>query len=107
MQNEKLRELSRKFFNRVSNPNEVALYDFLLDYGWVIYDNYQKMSMAQTITTELENRDFEVREIPQNIIDNMAHDLTEHIYDEYRFQSIIDGVIKDYAGDLQEYAVED
>lgn len=107
MQNEKLRELSRKFFDRVSNPNEVALYDFLLDYGWVIYDNYQKMSMIQLITTELENRDFEVGEIPQNIIDDMAHDLTERIYDEDRFSSIIEVVFEDYAGDLQEYAVED
>ena len=107
MQNEKLRELSKKFFDRVSNPNEVALYDFLLDYGWVIYDNYRKMSMVQTITTELENRDFEVGEIPQNIIDEMAMSLEERIYDEDRFFSIIDVVFEDYAGDLQEYAVED
>lgn len=117
MENNKLKELAQEFFDkciifqgvddqlkafRVEN-----LYNFLADNQWKFYSDYQKKSLFETVYYELENRDFEVDEIPQNIIDEMAMSLEERIYDEDRFSSIIEVVFDDYAEDLQEYAVEE
>lgn len=104
---DKILDLAKEFCEKHKDTNEDELYNFLADNQWKIYSDYQKKSLFETIYYELENRDFEVDEIPQNIIDEMAMSLENRIYDEDRFSSIIEVVFEDYAEDLQEYAVED
>jgi hypothetical protein len=107
MEKNKLKELAREFCDKHKETDEFELFTFLADNQWKIYADYQSKSMIETITFELEERDFNVEEIPEWIITAMATKLEEKIYDEYRFEDIINNLIDEYGEDLQEYAVEE
>lgn len=119
MENNKLKELAQEFFDkciifqgvddqlkafRVEN-----LYNFLVDNQWKIYADYDKMSHRQMVVYTLENRDFKVEEIPDDLIDSITERFDDILYDDNDnyFESCLRYAIDDFGEDLQEYAVED
>ena len=105
MENIKLRQLAIEFFENHLNPTEDDLYDFLEENEWRIYADYQKQSLKNTITTELDE-DFDVSKIPDNLIDDMAFTLEEMVYDEYDFRDDMHELLDYYKEDLEEYKLE-
>lgn len=107
MENNKLRELAKEFCKQHSYANEDDLYNFLEVNEWRIYAHYQKQSLENTIRTELDEYNFDAKRIPETLIESMAYDLEEQIFDEYEFRDMMSNIIDFYKEDLQEYAVED
>ena len=107
MENNKLRELSKAFFENNEKPTEYELYKFLVDNEWRIYAHYQKQSLENTIRTELDEDNFDVKRIPETLIESMAYDLEEQIFDEYEFRDMMSDIMDFYKEDLEEYKLEE
>lgn len=109
MENIKLRQLAIEFFENNLNPTEDDLYKFLVDNEWKIYCDYDKRSHRQMVVYTLENRDFKVEEIPDDLIDSITERFEDILYDDNdnHFESCLRYAIDDFGEDLQEYAVED
>lgn len=107
MENNKLREMAKNFCKNHQDTNEDDLYIFLVDSQWKFYADYQKQSFKGVIKQELEEQDFDVNNIPDKLIDDMAFNLEEEVFDEGCFRDCISDVFDFYKEDLEEYKVED
>ena len=107
MENNKLRELAKEFCKKNKNMNEDDLYIFLIDNQWKIYADYQKQSFENAIRTELDEQDFNVKDIPENIIQEMGLSLEETLLEENHFRDCINETIDWYKEDLEEYKLEE
>ena len=106
MENIKLRQLAIEFFENHLNPTEDDLYDFLEENEWRIYDDYQINSFKNIIKIELDEAGYDVKNIPEKLLDFMAKDLEESAFDEDRFRDGINGLFDWYRRDLEEYKLE-
>ena len=118
MENNKLKELAQEFFDKYMVFQEAddqlkalkveALYKFLADNQWKIYADYDKMSHRQMVVYTLENRDFKVEEIPDDLIDSITERFGDILYDDSdnHFANCIRYAIDDYEEDLEEYKLE-
>lgn len=107
MENNKLKELAQEYFATYKTIDEQSLYTFLADNQWKIYAYYQKQSLEDTIRTELDEDNFDVKRIPETLIESMAYDLEEQIFDEYEFRDMMSNIIDFYKEDLKEYKLEE
>ena len=119
MEINKLRELAKEFFDKyevfqkADDPLKSFmvenLYNFLADNQWKIYADYDKQSHRQMVVFALENRDFKVGEVPDDLIDSITERFDDILYDDNDnyFETCLRYAIDDYGEDLQEYAVED
>lgn len=108
MENNKLRELSKAFFENNEKPTEYELYKFLVDNEWRIYADYQKQSFKNMIKMELDERgDYNIKNIPDKLLDIMAEDFEEQIFSEDNFRDCINETLDWYEEDLEEYKLED
>jgi hypothetical protein len=107
MENIKLRQLAIEFFENHLNPTEDNLYKFLEDNAWKIYADYQKQSFENIIRMELDEQDFNVKDIPEYIIQEMGISLEETLLEENHFRDCINDTIDWYKEDLAEYKLEE
>jgi GH18 family chitinase len=119
MENNKLRELAQEFFDkciifqgvddqlkafRVEN-----LYNFLVDNQWKIYADYEKNTHKEMIVGLLEESDYKVDEIPDDLIDSIVYAFENILYDDSdnTFDCCMRYAIDDYKEDLEEYKLEE
>lgn len=107
MENNKLRELAKEFCNKNKYMNEDDLYIFLVENQWKIYADYQKQSLKNVVKQELDEQGFDVKNISEGIIEQMAFSLDELIFDEDNFRDCMNQTIDWYKEDLEEYKLEE
>jgi len=118
MENNKLKELAQEFFDKCIIFQGVDdqlkafkvenLYNFLADNQWKIYDDYQLNSFKNIIRIELdETGEYDVKNIPDELLDFMAKDLEESAFNEDRFRDSINDLFDWYGRDLEEYRLEE
>ena len=105
----KLRELAKEFCKQHNYAKEDELFEFLVDKEWQIYCHYDKMSHKDKIIGELENNDYEVNKIPDDLIYSMVERFDDILYDDddNYFDNCVRYVLEDYKEDLEEYKLEE
>ena len=110
MQNKKLEELAKEFFENNAKPTEEDLYKFLVDNEWKIADNYDKACHREDIIFELEDREYKISAIPTKLIDDMLYYFEDKLGDygsECGWRTILNNVIEWFEEDLEEYKWEE
>lgn len=105
MENNKLRELSKAFFENNEKPTEYELYKFLVDNEWKIYADYQKQTFVSEINYFLTRNDYDADKVPNDIIESMLERVEDHLNSTDEFEHIFEYVIDDYKEDLEEYKI--
>ena len=109
MENNKLKELAKEFCKKYSNPTEDDLYDFLVDNEWRIANNYEKSCHKEDIIYELEEREYDVSKISDELINDMLYRYEDSLGDygsESGWRTILNNIIEMYEEDLEEYKLE-
>lgn len=106
---DKLKLLAIEFFQKYSNPTEDDLYDFLVEKEWSIADNYDVKCHREDIIFELEEREYDVSRISEDIIESILwhfEDQLGNYGNECGWRTILDNAVEWFEEDLEEYKLE-
>lgn len=104
----KLRELAKEFCKQHTYANEDDIYNFLVENQWKIYADYQRQSFKNMIKMELDEQgDYNIKKIPEKLLDIMAEEFEEQIFSEDNFRDCINETLDWYEEDLEEYKIEE
>lgn len=106
----KLNLLAIEFFQKYSNPTEDDLYDFLVEKEWSIADNYDVKCHREDIIFELEESEYDVSKISEDLINDILYHFEDKLGDygsECGWRTILDNTIEWFEEDLEEYKLEE
>ena len=110
MENIKLRQLAIEFCDKHTYANEDDIYNFLVENEYRIAHNYDRTCIKDDFIFELEELGYNIKAIPQDLIENMLYSYEEKFEDygtDCGWKSLLYSTIDWYKEDLEEYKLDD
>lgn len=101
--NKTYEKMINNFLAEHEQPTAEDLYNFIIDNEWRIYSEYEKMCHKEDLLIMLEQREYNVDKLPNDLIDSILERYGDHLTDSEEWHYILNDIIDDYEEDLEEY----